>query len=362
MYSESDIDAAVAGGALDAVAAADLRNFVAAHRAAPAVDEESFRLVTGFNDIFVAIAATLLLVAVGWIGGSIVAPAGGYAVAAAAWALAEYFTRRRRMALPSILLLIAFIAGIFAGTMASFFGGQNEAVFAGYSGDIGDAGRIRSFATGLSLSAGLAATGAWAHWRRFHVPITIAAGAAGAAALAVGLVLTAVPAAADHVRVLTLIAGLLIFAVAMAWDTSDPGRTTRRSDVAFWLHLLAAPMIVHPVFTSLGLMEPDASGGAAAIVLLFYLGLAFVALAIDRRALMLSALVYVLFAVSSVFRQFSTVGLNMALTGLFIGSALLLLSAFWHVARGVVMGLLPGALARRLPATRGAVLNPRPAS
>jgi hypothetical protein len=30
----------------------------------------------------------------------------------------------------------------------------------------------------------------------------------------------------------------------MWWDSSDRARLTRRSDVAFWLHLLAAPMIV----------------------------------------------------------------------------------------------------------------------
>src|SRR2546430_3225670 len=42
-----------------------------------------------------------------------------------------------------------------------------------------------------------------------------------------------------------------MFLFAMWWDGSDRARLTRRSDVAFWLHLLAAPMIVHPVFTLL---------------------------------------------------------------------------------------------------------------
>ena len=68
MYSESDLEAAVAAGALTADQAASLRNFVAGSRHMPAVDEEHFRLLTGFNDIFVGIAAIILLVAVGWIG------------------------------------------------------------------------------------------------------------------------------------------------------------------------------------------------------------------------------------------------------------------------------------------------------
>src|SRR5204863_3972792 len=68
MYSESDLEGAVAGGVLTHAQAAAFRNFVAACQHSPAVDEEHFRLLTGFNDIFVAIAAAILLVAVGWIG------------------------------------------------------------------------------------------------------------------------------------------------------------------------------------------------------------------------------------------------------------------------------------------------------
>jgi hypothetical protein len=355
MYSESDIDAAVTAGAIDAAAAMRLRDFVAANRAAPAVDEESFRLVTGFNDIFVTIAATLLLVAVGWIGGEIAAPLAGFAVAAVAWGLAEYFTRARRMALPSILLLLAFAGGLFAGAMALFVHASPGIM----EGGLEDA-RVRSFALGLAAAGAIAAGGTWAHWRRFRVPITVATGAGAAVALAVGLILTVLPAAADHVRSLTFAAGLIVFALAMRWDMSDPERTTRRSDVAFWLHLLAAPMIVHPIFTSLGLLGRDATSGAAGIVLLLYVALGCMALAIDRRALMVSALAYVLFAVSAVFRQFSVVGLNVAFTALVIGSALLLLSAFWQVARAFVVGLLPDRIASRLPPVRRVI--PRPAS
>ena len=113
MYSESDLEAAVAAGALSAEAAASLRAYVESRDRSPAVDEEHFRLITGFNDIFVAIAAALLLAALAWIGYSIgpriegdgPSPTMGLFVAGAAWGLAEFFTRKRRMALPSILLL-----------------------------------------------------------------------------------------------------------------------------------------------------------------------------------------------------------------------------------------------------------------
>jgi hypothetical protein len=45
---------------------------------------------------------------------------------------------------------------------------------------------------------------------------------------------------------------LVVFGIALRWDASDRERRTRRADVAFWLHLLAAPLLVHPVFTTLG--------------------------------------------------------------------------------------------------------------
>lgn len=142
----------------------------------------------------------------------------------------------------------------------------------------------------------------------------------------------------------------------MRWDSSDPSRITRRSDVAFWLHLLAAPMIVHPVFTLLGLNDGNATVGEGLVVIAIYVALGIAALAIDRRALLVSALAYVLYALNNLFETFGAVSLNIALTALVIGSALLLLSAFWHQARAAVVTRLPGSLRGHLPN-----LTPQPA-
>jgi hypothetical protein len=60
--------------------------------------------------------------------------------------------------------------------------------------------------------------------------------------------------------------------------------------------------------------------------------------------LLVSALAYVLYALNELFREFGAVSLNIALTALVIGSALLLLSAFWHQARAGVVQRLPAAL------------------
>ena len=151
---------------------------------------------------------------------------------------------------------------------------------------------------------------------------------------------------------LVLVSGLAIFALAMRWDMTDRDRTTRRSDVAFWLHLLAAPMIAHPLFYSLGVTQGDNIGaGAALAVLAIYIVFGIVALSVDRRALLVSALAYVLIALTYLFREFGAVELNFALTALVIGSALLTLSALWTPIRRAVVNGLPDNLQARLPAT-----------
>jgi hypothetical protein len=359
MYSDTDLERAVAAGAISAEAAGALRRYLADQGATPIVDEEQFRLLSGFNDIFVAIASVLLLVALAWIGHDIGPRLGGDGpsfssglfVAAAAWGLAEFFTRQRRMALPSILLLLAFTGGVFATALTGLALMIGEAAFQG-SND-------RTAALVMAASAAIAAGATWLHWRRFRVPITIAAGAAAVVGIVMALIMFAVnDTALFRGAMLTgaFVLGIGVFGFAMWWDASDRERKTRRADVAFWLHLLAAPLIVHPVFQALGVLDNRVSMGSAIVVVLLYILLAAVALVIDRRALMVSALAYVLYALSALFRELGAVGLNLALTALVIGSALLLLSAYWHAVRAVMIDRLPEGLRAKLPpAHEGAV-------
>jgi len=342
MYSEQDVRDAVAAGAISAEAAEGLRSYIEGARIAPATDEETFRLLNSFNDIFVTIAAVLLLVAMGGIGKAIAPGVGGVLVAAAAWGMAEYFTKVRRMALPSIVLLLAFVGGLVAGPLEVI----GRLAHDGMSDRVG-------FVI-LSGAFLLGAAGAWLHWRRFHVPITVAAGAATVAGTAVALVVAATGLTGDAAQNLMLglafAAGLAIFAYAMRWDMSDRARETRRSDVAFWLHLLAAPMIAHPLFHWLGITGGDTIGASGALlVLAIYVLFGIVALAVDRRALLVSALAYVLYALTRLFQEFGMVELNVAVTALVIGSALLTLSAFWTRIRSALVRQLPSELQGRLP-------------
>ena len=98
-------------------------------------------------------------------------------------------------------------------------------------------------------------------------------------------------------------------------------------------------------------MVPLMGTAAAVAVLAVYIAFGLVALAIDRRALLVSALAYVLFALTFLFDRFGAVELNVALTALVIGSALLTLSAFWTPIRRAVVQPLPQDLQARLPVT-----------
>jgi hypothetical protein len=146
------------------------------------------------------------------------------------------------------------------------------------------------------------------------------------------------------------LSGVITFLIAMYWDSQDKKRTTRKSDVAFWLHLLSAPLIVHPIFIVMGVLKSEVSVEKIALVILLYLFLGLVSVAIDRRALMVSALMYVLYALTALFKAYGMISFSFAISGVFIGSMLLLLSAFWQKFRIFLLHYIPGTIKKYLPA------------
>ena len=295
-------------------------------------DEEQFRLVTGFNDIFVVIASALLLIAVGWLGASLHNIVAGLAVSVTAWGLSEYFVRKRRMALPAIVLLLAFAGGIYQGLYAFFM----------HLLDIGKLGFEESWM--FAMPALGTSVAAWLHWKRFNVPITVAVGAVALASMA----LTMVPT--PYVTPLVFVAGLMMFAWALRWDAQDTLRQTRHTDIAFWLHLAAAPMMVHPIFSALNVLNGEVNLTQASIVLVLYVLMGLISLVIDRRSLMVSALGYVLYTFTKLINQGQNIETGFAFTALIIGASLLILSAYWHPLRRRVLRLLPAPLKPYLPA------------
>ena len=317
--------------------------------AAPADDEQS-RFVTGFADVFVTIGVLLFVGALFAFmdagSGSTPALAG---TAAASWLLAEFFTAKRRMALPSIVLLMLFVAAVFVAALqvsTSLLPAAHPLPGRLWFLPVPDAAALAAAAT---LTAALAAM----HYVRFRVPITVAAGAGALCLLAIGAVAALAPALGETgINAVLFCCGLAVFALAMRFDTRDPARTTRNADIAFWLHLLAAPLIVHPLLAGLvGRIGAALTVAAAVGVLWIFVLLGIVGVVIDRRAILVSGLLYAGLAFGTLLRTTGLAGDAHLLPAvlLALGAFILLLSAGWQPLRRALLRRLPPPVAARLP-------------
>jgi hypothetical protein len=358
---EDDLDAAVAEGIIDRAQAIRLRHLAETRRAAEKVsgaalaptfaaedarpvdpDDERFRLIGGFNDVFVTIG-------VGLLAGALLALARVLGLGEAfaltglivAWGLAEWFSRRMRLALPSIALALMFAA---AAGFLSASGMQAPLRMAALGRDATEGWMIVAAGLAVAAAAGLH------HWR-FKVPIDGAIIAAGCVGMLGGALLALVPwLVRDYLTPIAFVAGVAVFIVAMRLDMGDPQRLTRRSDSAFWLHLLAAPLIVHPVIhlATGGLAQISTVQALVVLALFVLLGLA--ALVIDRRALLVAGLSYAGVAIAYLISQNVSSNLSLPLALLGLAIVVLALSAGWRALRSWLVPLLPlGRLADRLP-------------
>ena len=313
-------------------------------------DDEQLRFISGFADIFVTIGIVLFVGALAFImdagSGSTPALTG---IAAATWLLAEFFTGKRRMALPSIVLLVLFVGSVLCLSLQVFTSVLPESrVLPGrlwFTPSSEPAPLAVAAITTVALTA--------MHYVRFRVPITIAAGAAVLCLLVVGVAATVIPSINEtELNILLLLCGLAVFALAMRFDMSDPERLTRRTDIAFWLHLLAAPLIVHPLIRGLlhGL-DLTLTPGAAVGVLWIFVALGVVAVIVDRRAILVSGLVYAGVACSALIRAagLTAQGYLLPTVLLALGAFILLVSAGWQPLRRVLLRRLPRQVATRLP-------------
>lgn len=346
MISDEDLRLAVRDGILGADQAEALRGLALRRAAAefePVEDREKLRFISGFGDIFVVIGIALFLGAAGYFllsaGG---APALWGGLAVLSWGLAELFTRRRRMALPSIVLLLSFAVASF-GFVDTLLGHM----FGKRTGTLGlDFDSPWAIAGAALAAAALVAL----HYARFRVPITVAAGAAGLVLTVLALVAALAPSPVDRLMGWIVLAlGLCVFVIAMRFDQSDLNRQTRRTDIAFWLHLLAAPMIVHSFMQiAFGGVGELTVAKAVALIAAFVV-LAIIALMIDRRAILVSGLVYAGVAFGTVLKETALSNATIPASLLTLGAFILALSSGWQPIRRAVLALAPPALRRRLP-------------
>jgi len=302
MYSQGEIEDAVAAGALAPDQAASFREFVAARNRTPTADEEHFRLIRGYNDFFVAYACIAALVAVGMVGALI--PIGGRGgggfgpfpslpimaplfVAASSWGLAEIFTLRRRTALPSWLLVFTFGFAVLMTMLA---------IVAPMTGSSSGSALL------TGLAAAIAAAATWGFWLRFRVPVApaVAVGLGVIAIIAMlGVMFTGTRGGAGILGVIGFLIGLGIFAYAMWWDMQDRWRVTDRNEVALWMHGLAAVLLVFSITALLGVNQGITSVSSAITMIALFLAFALLSLVVNRKALILTALAPLIHAVNS---------------------------------------------------------------
>ena len=316
-------------------------------------DEEPVRLVGGFDDLFVALAT--LLIFIGVLSYSPGSTASFFVVAGASIGLSEYFAKRVRLRLTSLLLATATVVAAAQGFVA-LWGTKHATLLYGLNW-LDDSVSPSLADLVSSLSAMLAGSAiAVAYWFRYQVPVAVA--------LACAFLLHALQSALLHVlefelfRVLSLTYGLCIFAFAIYWDRRDPNRTKLASDVAFWLHLLAAPLIVNPIYTwAMGadLFQVAESGTPSDLglisVLVIYLALGLVALIVNRRVFVVAGLAYVIVALVLLLKSDVPVGQTVALALTAMGLVFLVVAVLWGALHQALMTLLPDEIREFLVGT-----------
>lgn len=314
----------------------------------PFADREEVRFVRGFHDVFITIGLVILLAGLTF-GLQVVLPAWAVAAvdAVAIWVLAEIFTKRMRLALPSFFLSIVFLPAFFAAAFGMVV--DHDLSFL----DMPD--WIEQHESMFVLPAILLVIVATVvFYLRFKVPVGLATITASVLFLLAFLTEMAAPGLiAGHGVAVFLLFGLITFGLAMYYDARDPRRETLDSDKAFWLHLLAAPLIVHSILAFVSKLYGDGSIAYSVTVISLFLALAVVALIVDRRALLVSAMSYLGFAIGYLIAEASVSGeAAIAVTLLLLGGFILLIGSGWRILRrGLLRPFAGHALLRHLPAT-----------
>jgi len=321
-----------------------------------AEDDEGFRFISGFNDIFLALGVVMVLYGIVFSG--IGVGFKGHAVTGIIlWGLAEVFATWLKRSLPSMIVAAAFVYHMLSLASLYYFGTElsDSSLLSGWP-DIDVL--LPLFAVGIAS--------ALIFYARFKLPFSLFL--AGVQVIAIVVLTTTKNLdqnTVSYVISMVFFTGIVLFMLAMWFDTSDRLRQTRLSDNAFWLHLLASPLIVHSIMWQsaiwiVGYERTNSLIGLqniaptlAGVVLAIFLLLMCVALIIDRKAMLVSSLIYVSLAVTYfITQQGNSLG-AISFTPILIGTAIISLGVGWRPLRQILFTILPlGFIEARLPPLR----------
>ena len=280
--------------------------------------EEPLKFIRSFGDVFITLGVVLLVIAINMSalsGYFYLIPAVGFI------AVAEWLVRVRRLALPGIALLTAILYFV---NKAIAFDHENATIFG---------------LAILSLTSLL-------FYLRYKMPFSLLPLAAGL--VAIGIIQIGLDVI-KHPIIFTGF-GLIVFIVAMWFDVRDTARLSHLSDSAFWLHLLASPLMVHGAMVSM-LFSDQAwiqAIGKEVIIVTFFSAILLLALLLDRRAMLISTQLYIIYALTQILQgqldstQNILIYILMAL-GLFV----IFFGTYWYKTRRLIFGFLSESVISR---------------
>ncbi len=280
--------------------------------------EEPLKFIRSFGDVFITLGMVLLLIAINMVelsGYYYFIPVIGFIV------IAEWLVRVRRLALPGIAILIAIL---FFVNKAIAFDHENATVF----------------------GVGILCLTSLLFYLRYKMPFSLLPLAAGLVAIAI------IQIGFDVIQQPLIIAGLgfVVFVIAMIFDVRDTKRVSHLSDSAFWLHLLASPLIVHGAMVSLFFSNQEwiQAIDKEVIIITFFIVFLLLALLLDRRAMLVSTQLYMIYALTQVFvGQLASTQNVLIYVLLLLGFLVIFFGAYWYKARRLIFGFLAGGVISR---------------
>ena len=346
MFTKDDLLKAVDQGVLERQQVEAFLGYIEQRDGVAIRDREYLRFVSSFNDLFVIAACVLALMGIvlwmreysTWVIGT--------ALMIISWGLAELFSRRRRMAAPSILLhlvwwfacilvLNAFISATDIDTFWTRILSWSNVVFWEY--------------VFLLLCAAILCL---LHWLRFKVPIAAATVYSNISLAGIITLMMLFSTELSLVRWYFFIIGAMAFLIACCFDIKDNIRNTVWSDMAFWMHLLAAFFVTQPVMYWAGFEKIiDGQFSMVTIIAIFvvYMVACLISLLINRRALIIACIGYAVYTLYSVIEHYNLVVSAYAASFFFVGLSMLVLSFYWQWCRRFVYDYCPQSLRQYLP-------------
>lgn len=283
--------------------------------------EEQLRFVRGFGDIFITLGIILVAISFGFIGIS----GYDYAIPIVVFILtAEWLVRVRRLALPGIAILICIIS--FVNTLFTELGHEKSL-----------------------LSLGLITATSLLFYLRYRMPFSMLP------AIGSVILMLVYTIGIDIIKqpYLLSVMGLLVFSTAMWFDSRDTKRQNYLSDTAFWLHLLAAPLIAHGIMIVIVTAEPQSliAANQNILIISFFMLFFFIAMFVDRRALLVSSTAYAIYAITQLTAgQFADIHSMIAFVFMGFGVFVVLFGTYWYKARSLAFGWLAKTnIARYVP-------------